>query len=139
MLNTRNDTEPATPTFSQDCGEAGTSQDGRAVYNQPTTKQGCQTRGSRQCRRAIAALHDSARNLAEAALCAINRANRLANEAERLRTTCGAQRSDNPPSPMGSKGSYGVTIDDDLDRLRASTDALASALRDVCEIIQLGG
>lgn len=138
MADTRKDTGPATPTFSQDKGEAGTSQDGSAVCNQPTTKQG-QTRGSRQRRRAIAALHSSVRDLAEAALRAINRANRLVDEAERLRTTCGAQRSDNPPSPMGSDGSYGVTIDDDLDRLRASTDALASAARDVCEIIQLGG
>lgn len=142
MTTKRKDTRPAKPTFSQDSGEAGMSQDGIAAYSHDTTNHGSPLWGFRQYCRAIATLRSSAKAVEEAAILAVNRSYELAEAAEQdeqPRATCAVQRFDDPPSPMILGRTHDTTLAADLDRLVTATAALASAVNDVCEIIQIGG
>lgn len=142
MADTRKDTKPAQPTFSQDSGEAGARQDGIAVFiTNDSAAQGSPLWGFRQYCFAIGELRASAEAVKAIANRVVARACELAEAAEQdeqPRATLAVQRFDNPPSPMALGRTNDTTIAEDLDRLVTATAALASAVNDVIEIAQLG-
>lgn len=141
MENARKDAKPATPTFSQDSGEAGVSQDGIAAYLDDNATLGSPLWGFRQYCHTIATLRSSAKAVEEAAIRAVSRAYELAEAAEQdeqPRATWAVRRFDNPPSPITFGHTHDTTLAADLDRLVTATAALASAVNDVCEVTQLG-
>lgn len=141
MKDARKDAKPATPTFSQDSGEAGVSQDGIAAYLDDNATLGSPLWGFRQYCHAIAALRSSAKAVEDSAGRAVSRAYELAEAAERdeqRRAAFAVQRFENPPSAMTFGRTHDTTLAADLDRLVTATAALASAVNDVCEVTQLG-
>lgn len=148
MLNTRRDTEPATPTFSQDNDVAGTSQDGNAVSFHDNATPGSPLSVYRQYRQTIADLRSAANAVERAGRRAIGRACELAEAVEQdelPRAAWVVQRFDTPPSQMGFVVGHDVigrpresTLAADIDDLATATAALASAVYDICEIAQLG-
>ena len=140
MDDTRKDAKPAKPTFSQDSGEAGMNRDGRAVYVDDSATLGSPLWGFRQYCSAIAELSSSAKAVEDSAGRAVSRAYELAEAAERdeqRRATFAVQRFGMQP-PL-SFPAYDTTLAADLDSLATATANLASAVNDVCEIIQLEG
>lgn len=142
MADTRKDTKPAQPTFSQDSGEAGARQDGIAVFiTNDSAAQGSPLWGFRQYCQAITELRSAAKAVEEAATRTVSRANELAEAAEQdeqPRAAWAVQRFDTLPSSAALGHIYDTSLDADLDRLVTATAALASAANDVCEITQLG-
>ena len=147
-MDTRKDTGPATPTFSQDCGAAGTSQDGNAVSFHDSATPGSPLSVYRRYRQTIADLRSAADAVERAERRAIARAYEVAEAVEQdelQRAAWVVRRYDMPPSWMGFNVRHDTigrprnsTLAADIDDLATATAALASAVYDICEIAQLG-
>lgn len=153
MADTRKDKEPATPTFSQDSGEAGANRDGRAVYSDVTTFSGSPLSGFRQYRRTIAELRTSVKAVEEAANSAVVCAYKLelpawnlaeaAEQDDQPRAVRAVQEFNNAlylsthetTNPL-ERNRY-TTPNSGFDRFMAATAALESAVKAMCQVLQL--
>ncbi|MBR2682999.1 MAG: hypothetical protein IKE22_07030 [Atopobiaceae bacterium] len=134
--------QPAALTAAKQTSATSTSRDGTAAYLDDSATFGSPLWGFRQYCRTVAALRSSAKSVEEAAIRAVSRCYELAEAAEmdeQPRATWAVRRFDNSPSAMTFGRTHDTTLAADLDSLMTATAALASAVSDVCEIVQIGG